>query len=192
MILGSQQTPETDTQPKVVKNASSKQKEETLLPDVKNSLAEAMAQLSEKEKLRAKILERKTTTLVLLNDYVKPYHEELRARSQEVFGFIHYTHLLHVGISQIRGMTKDERLYLLKNTGYKSTPAAPKEILRISRACWLDWQRLSLQIREELWLQEDNSSFGMQELIIMVTKITREMDDTTLRTQFTRISTRKH
>lgn len=163
---------------------------DALLSDVQNSLAAGMEKMTAKERERTIILSEKTQTIIHLNDDLLPYHDRCRVRSMEAFGCLQYGPLLHVGISRIRAMVVQDRLALIALntlTKQKGKPTA----LKMSKACYLDWQRLWIQVREELWIAKDSRSFGMPELIPMVDAITAAMTFAEMRQELVRITTRR-
>ncbi|MCB9913285.1 MAG: hypothetical protein H6827_09835 [Planctomycetes bacterium] len=158
--------------------------------DFSTEISTGLARLSSKEQKRVAILSTPTQTTIYLNQTLQPAHDRCRARNKEAFGQLHYGYLLHVGISRIRSLTTEDRLALLERHTHpkskgKMTP------LKLTKSCFLDFQQLWIQVREELWVAGSTQEFGMGELIMMVDEITASTPMKTLREEYVRAILRR-
>lgn len=199
MVLGTSQVlataPVEEKLPTPAKKTSKPTKPVKVDPGIKNPEAAnefhaAVQHLPGPDRKRAMVLQERYQTPIQLSPELMPIHERCRTRNEEIFGTLHYGELLHVGISKIRGLTPNERLALVRECTVPHTKPKPTPLI-IKKGCWLDWQFLYLQVREELWISGSDQRFGMTELIRMVDAVTKDIPDREIRGEYVRISLRR-
>lgn len=187
-----------DSKPKVMvlgalSTTPGAKKEPAFLPknkEVLEGLNKHLSGLGTRERKRSEVLQKTHRIMLHISKDLEDVHEKLRERNKEVFGLIHYGHLIHVGISRLRSMTIKERLALINACTMPKT-AGRQAVLLMTRGCFLDYQLFWIQVREELWTADLTQVFGMPELMRMIEIVTRDLSPDTLRREYVRISTSK-